>query len=56
MSGRRVQLQLVGVADLELAGDRQRLHLPQRERPRPLDVVLGVEAAQLALGGAGLGA
>ena len=42
------QLEL-GVADPDVAGDRQRLDLPERQRPRALDVVLLVELAQLAL-------
>ena len=49
----RLQLQLA-IADLELPRHRQPLGARQRERPRALDVVLLVELAQGALGGAGL--
>ena len=49
--GQEVEL---GVADPDVAGDRQRLDLPERQRPRALDVVLLVELAQLALASPGL--
>ena len=48
-----LQLELA-IADLDLARHRQPLGARQRERPRALDVVLLVELAQGALGGAGL--
>ena len=49
-----VQLKL-GLADPAAARHGQGLHRPERQRTRALEVELLIEAAQLALGGAGLG-
>ena len=48
-----MQLDLLA-ADLDASGDGQRLDLAEAQRRRALDVVLLVELAQLALGGARL--
>ena len=54
MPVRGVELHL-RVAQLQLSRDGQRLEGSERKRGRPLDVVLGVRVAKLALGQARLG-